>query len=310
MKVLITGANGLLGQHLVKLLLEKNYQVFATGKGAARFSISQDQQQYQQHSYYEMDITDAQSVARVFAITQPEVVVHAAAMTQVDDCELDPGQCERTNVQGTAHVLTEAEIYSRHFIYISTDFVFDGEKGNYSEDDDLKPVSYYGFTKMQAEALVQTGDMPWSIVRTCLVYGNVLQGTRSNIISWVRDSLQQGKRIRVVSDQYRTPTYVEDLAKGISLIIDRKAEGVFHISGKDLLTPYDMAVKTAELLQLDQSLIEKVDASSFTQPGKRPPRTGFNIEKARRELGYEPLSFNKGLGRMLNLNLNKEFEFE
>jgi dTDP-4-dehydrorhamnose reductase len=310
MKVLITGANGLLGQHLVKLLLEKNYQVFATGKGAARFSISQDQQQYQQHSYYEMDITDAQSVARVFAITQPEVVVHAAAMTQVDDCELNPGQCERTNVQGTAHVLTEAEIYSRHFIYISTDFVFDGEKGNYSEDDDLKPVSYYGFTKMQAEALVQTGDMPWSIVRTCLVYGNVLQGTRSNIISWVRDSLQQGKRIRVVSDQYRTPTYVEDLAKGISLIIDRKAEGVFHISGKDLLTPYDMAVKTAELLQLDQSLIEKVDASSFTQPGKRPPRTGFNIEKARRELGYEPLSFNKGLGRMLNLNLNKEFEFE
>jgi dTDP-4-dehydrorhamnose reductase len=310
MKVLITGANGLLGQHLVKLLLEKNYQVFATGKGAARFSISQDQQQYQQHSYYEMDITDAQSVARVFAITQPEVVVHAAAMTQVDDCELNPGQCERTNVQGTAHVLTEAEIYSRHFIYISTDFVFDGEKGNYSEDDDLKPVSYYGFTKMQAEALVQTGDMPWSIVRTCLVYGNVLQGTRSNIISWVRDSLQQGKRIRVVSDQYRTPTYVEDLAKGISLIIDRKAEGIFHISGKDLLTPYDMAVKTAELLQLDQSLIEKVDASSFTQPGKRPPRTGFNIEKARRELGYEPLSFNKGLGRMLNLNLNKEFEFE
>lgn len=310
MKVLITGANGLLGQHLVKLLLEKNYQVFATGKGAARFSISQDQQQYKQHSYYEMDITDAQSVARVFAITQPEVVVHAAAMTQVDDCELNPGQCERTNVQGTAHVLTEAEIYSRHFIYISTDFVFDGEKGNYSEDDDLKPVSYYGFTKMQAEALVQTGDMPWSIVRTCLVYGNVLQGTRSNIISWVRDSLQQGKRIRVVSDQYRTPTYVEDLAKGISLIIDRKAEGIFHISGKDLLTPYDMAVKTAELLQLDQSLIEKVDASSFTQPGKRPPRTGFNIEKARRELGYEPLSFNKGLGRMLNLNLNKEFEFE
>lgn len=103
--------------------------MFATGKGAARFSISQDQQQYQQHSYYEMDITDAQSVARVFAITQPEVVVHAAAMTQVDDCELNPGQCERTNVQGTAHVLTEAEIYSRHFIYISTDFVFDGEKG-------------------------------------------------------------------------------------------------------------------------------------------------------------------------------------
>lgn len=296
MKILITGANGLLGQHLVKILLENNYQVFATGRGTQRLSFDN----FPRYSWHEMDIADPQAVARVMNAIQPDVVIHAAAVTQVDDCELNPQQCERTNVQGTANVLLEAESYCRHFIYISTDFVFDGKTGNYAEEDYLKPISFYGFTKMQAEALVQTADLPWAIVRTCLVYGNVLQGTRSNIISWVRDSLQQKKNIRVVADQFRTPTYVEDLAKGILLIVEKKAEGIFHLSGKDTLTPYQMAIQTAEYLQLDKSFIEQVDASTFTQPGRRPPKTGFNIEKARKELGYEPLSFAEGLKKLLD----------
>lgn len=294
MKVLITGANGLLGQHLVKILLQKNYQVFATGRGAERLSVTNDH-----YSYHEMDIADARAVGSVMNDIKPNVVIHAAAMTQVDDCELNSRQCERINVTGTAYVLEEAEQYANHFIYISTDFVFDGEKGNYEEEDDLKPISFYGFTKMQAESIVQTGDIPWSIVRTCLVYGNVLQGTRSNIISWVRESLQQGKNIKVVADQFRTPTYVEDLAKGIALIVEKKAEGIFHLSGKDILSPYDIAMQTAEFLNLDKNYIEKVDASTFKQPGKRPPKTGFVIEKARKELGYEPISFEEGLRKIL-----------
>lgn len=296
MKVLITGANGLLGQHLIKILLEKNYEVFATGRGAPRISF----EEYKGYAYHEMDIADGNSVSRTMSELKPAVVIHAAAMTQVDDCELNPQQCERINVQGTANVLMEAEQFASHFIYISTDFVFDGEKGNYTEEDDLKPISYYGFTKMQAEGIVQTSDIPWSIVRTCLVYGNVLQGTRSNIISWVRDNLQQERDIRVVSDQLRTPTFVEDLAKGILLIIEKKAEGIFHLSGKDMLSPYDMAMQTAALLQLNAKHIEKVDASTFKQPGKRPPKTGFIIEKARNELGYEPLSFEEGLKKLFH----------
>lgn len=295
MKILVTGANGLLGQHLVKQLLEKGFQVVATGKGEARIRLEGYDDLYQ---WWPLDITDPVQVQRVMASTKPEVVVHAAAMTQVDECELHPEQCERTNVNGTSQILVDAEEYSSHFIYISTDFVFDGETGHYKEEDDLKPLSYYGFTKMQAEAITETSTIPWSIVRTCLVYGNTLQGTRSNIITWVKSSLEQGKNIKVVSDQWRTPTYVEDLAKGIVLIIEQKAEGIFHISGKDLLTPYDIALHTAGLFQLDKSLIEKVDAATFTQPGKRPPKTGFVIDKARTVLGYEPLTFEEGLKKM------------
>lgn len=294
MKVLITGANGLLGQHLTKILLDKNYQVIATSRGESRLPF----QPSGNYTYREMDVADGSRTYAVISHEKPDVVVHAAAMTQIDDCELRPQQCERINVQGTSQILTDAEFFSSHFIFISTDFVFDGEQGNYEEEDETKPISLYGFSKLQGEGMVQTSTIPFAIVRTCLVYGNLLKGTRSNIVSWVKESLQQGKTIQVVSDQLRTPTYVEDLAKGIALIIEKKATGIYHISGKDWLTPYDMALKTADRYQLDASKIVKVDASTFKQPGRRPLKTGFVIEKARKELGYEPISFDEGLKLM------------
>lgn len=294
MKVLITGANGLIGQHVTKLLLDKNYQVVATSRGESRLPF----QPSGNYTYHAMDVANALETFAVMSLEKPDVVVHAAAMTQVDDCELRSQQCERINVQGTSQVLTDAETFSSHFIYISTDFVFDGEKGNYTEEDDTKPISLYGFSKLQAESMVQTSTIPFAIVRTCLVYGNLLQGGRSNIVSWVKESLAQGKTIQVVSDQLRTPTYVEDVAKGIALIIEKKATGIYHISGKDWLTPYDIAIKTANKFQLDVAKIIKVDASTFKQPGRRPLKTGFVIEKARKELGYEPMSFEEGLNLM------------
>lgn len=293
-KVLITGANGLLGQHLVKFLLEKNYVVIATGKGEQRL----DQNESSLFTYYDIDVIEGFSLHEVLKHEMPDVVVHAAAMTQIDDCELQPEQCERVNVQGTAQVLLDAEAFCKHFIYISTDFVFDGVKGNYNETDDCNPVSFYGFTKLQSESMVEMSEMPWTIVRTCLVYGNVIGGTRSNIVSWVKNSLTEGKKIKVVNDQVRTPTFVEDLVRGIELIIDKQAQGFYHIAGKDVLTPYEMAIATAEHFNLNKELIEKVDASVFTQPAKRPPKTGLDITKARKELGFEPVPFSEALKKL------------
>jgi len=290
MKILITGANGLLGQHLVGKLIEEKYTVVAIARGPARLPFKETA-----YTYYDVDIATELSVHKIFSEEQPDIIIHAAAMTQVDDCELNQEICERINVQGTSHVIVNAEQFARKLIYISTDFVFDGERGNYSEEDDMGPVNWYGFTKMQAESIVETCDMPWAIVRTCLVYGNVLTGTRTNIISWVRDSLSAGKPIKVVSDQIRTPTYVGDLVDGIMLIVKKNAEGTFHISGKDMLTPYDMAIKSAAFFKLDASLMTKVDASSFSQPARRPLKTGFNISKAQKELGFKPISFEEAL---------------
>lgn len=294
MKILVTGANGLLGQHLVKILLETGHHVVATGKGPCRLLYKE------KHAfiYYPINITDDEAVGTMMEKERPAVVVHAAAMTQVDECQLNQQLCEDINVKATAQLLLQAESISSHFIYISTDFVFDGEKGDYSEEDHLNPVNWYGFTKVQAESIVETSEIPWAIVRTCLVYGNTIFGTRSNIVSWVKQNLENGKAIKVVSDQWRTPTYVEDLARGILLIIQKKATGIFHISGKDKATPFDIAIATANLFKLDTSLIEKVNASTFSQPAKRPPKTGFNISKASGQLGYVPVSLAEGLRKM------------
>lgn len=296
MKIAITGANGLVGQHLAKELLHRGYTVIATGKGADRNQFSDPR-----YIYYDVNIEDAFQLHDVLFEHRPDTLVHAAAITQIDDCETNRKHCEAVNEKGTMNALASAELYCGHFIFLSTDFVFDGTKGNYLEEDKLNPVSFYGETKIKGEAMVKQSKIPWTIMRTCLVYGNAITGTRSNIISWVKQSLEQKKSINVVCDQVRTPTYVEDLIKGIILAIEKRAGGVFHISGKDRLTPYEMAIKTAAYFGLDEGLINKVDASSFTQPARRPPITGFDITKAREVLGYEPLSFEEGLAAMYPL---------
>lgn len=301
MKIFITGANGFLGQHLIKLLLDNNYVVIATARGESRllFPISS------QYKYYPVDITDDDGMNEIMSHEKPDVVIHTAAMTRVDDCESNRDDSFRINVLGTSFALGHAEKHSTHFIHISTDFVFDGEKGNYEEDDSLGYVNWYGFTKIEAEELVKASKIPWTIVRTCLVYGNALYGTRNNIISWVKSKLENNEKIKVVDDQVRTPTYVEDLAKGIMLAIEKKATGIFHISGKDVLTPYAMAIQTADYFSLDKSLIEKVNAASFKEPAQRPPKTGFIIDKARNELGFEPMNFKESLEKMFGERVDR-----
>lgn len=288
-----------MGQHLVTVLLENNFDVVATGRGISRLPNAQSDH----YIYYDADVTSYAAILDIFLKEKPQFVVHAAAMTQVDDCELQQELCFSINVQATAQLLLMAEEHAKFFLFVSTDFVFDGEKGNYIEEDSLNPVSWYGFTKVQAESTVETSDIPWAIVRTCLVYGSTYEGTRSNIISWVKTNLENAKKISVVNDQVRTPTYVGDLAKGILLILQKQVTGIFHISGKDVLTPYEMALATASYFQLDKSLIKKVDASVFTQPAKRPPKTGFDITKARTRLGFEPVSFEEGLRKSYELRI-------
>ncbi|MEQ9468978.1 MAG: SDR family oxidoreductase [Ekhidna sp.] len=289
MKVLITGANGLLGQKLVQLYENQaNVELIATGRGENRNPQGT-------YIYQQMDITSNKEVNSVILKHRPNVVINTAAMTHVDQCELDPEACQKLNVDAVAHLIDACKQTSSFFIHLSTDFIFDGENGPYAEDDLPNPLSKYAESKLESEKLLQASGLKYAIVRTMLVYGIVHDMSRSNIILWVKQSLEDKKQIKVVNDQWRTPTLAEDLAKGCVLIAEKKAEGVWHISGKDLLTPYDMAMATAEFFELDKSLIEEVDGSIFTQPAKRPAKTGFILDKARRELEYEPVSFKEGL---------------
>src|SRR6185503_18792106 len=258
MKILITGANGFLGYYLVEQLLCKNYEVIATSKGQCRLPFSS----HANFQYEEMDFTDPFSIHDVFEKIKPDVVIHAGAMSKPDECELDQMKAYSVNVEGTVQLLINSADIKSFFIFLSTDFVFDGERGMYSEDDAPNPVNYYGRTKLEAEEAVKEYEHDWAIVRTVLVYGKNHSG-HNNILKIVKEKLAKGEQYNVFDDQVRTPTYVEDLAKGIVSIIEKKATGVFHLSGKDVLTPYQMAIKTAEHLRLNSSVIKKVTHTSF-----------------------------------------------
>lgn len=292
-KVLITGSNGLLGQKLLHLLHAPIYQgkveVVATSRGANRLS------QIPEMRYQSMDITQLADIERVFEEVKPDAVINTAAMTQVDTCETEREACWQLNVTAVAHLVKACQNHQAFLLHLSTDFIFDGTEGPYPEEGKANPLSYYGESKWASEQVVSQSNLDWAIARTVLVYGITEAMSRSNIILWVKKSLEEGKTIHVVDDQWRTPTLAEDLALGCYLIVDKAAQGVYNISGEDFLTPYEMAIQTADFFHLDKSLIVRTDASRFSQPAKRPPRTGFIIDKAKQDLGYRPRSFSEGI---------------
>lgn len=291
-KILITGSNGLLGQKLVELIVEKKeFELIATGRGANRLSKYKDQ-----YTYISLDITDKEAVLAAFEQHKPVIVIHGAAMTNVDQCELNKEECWIQNVQATRNIAESCLQIGAFLVNVSTDFIFDGQKGPLSEDEKPAPVSFYGYSKLAAEELIQKMEgLKWSIARTVLVYGIAEDMSRTNIILWVKKSLEDKKQIKVVNDQWRTPTLAEDLAMGCYLMAQKGAEGIFNISGKDFLNPLEMAYMTADYFHLDKSFITQADSSTFTQPAKRPPKTGFVIDKAVNELDYNPRSFAEGI---------------
>lgn len=297
--ILITGANGLLGQKLVERLIEKNsFDIVATGRGKCRLP-----REWRGYAYSQMDITDQNQINKVFESCRPAVVIHCASMTNVDQCETDRNACFSQNVEAVGFIVQACQQHHSHLIHLSTDFIFDGKNGPYDELDAANPINFYGLTKLESENIVRQSSVDWAIVRTGLVYGISYDMSRSNIVLWVKGALENGQSLTLVTDQFRTPTLAEDLAEGCVLIAEKKATGIYNISGDDYLTPYDMAIETAGFFGLDASKINKSDSTHFSQVAKRPLKTGFIIDKAVDELGYSPHSFKEGI-KLLTKQIN------
>jgi dTDP-4-dehydrorhamnose reductase len=297
MKILITGSNGLLGQKLVyKLRGFPEIKCIATALGTNRLV---EQSGY---SFESLDITDQKNVEEIFTKHKPDVVINTAAMTNVDACESQRELCWLLNTTAVANQVKTLEQlkkihpnYQPHFIHLSTDFIFDGTHGPLDENAQPNPLSYYAESKLASEKIVQAASIDWAIARTVLVYGIVDNMSRSNIVLWVKANLEQGKTINVVDDQFRTPTLAEDLADGCILIAQKRAKGIYNISGKDFYSILELAHIVADYYQLDKSLIRPSKSTDIKQPAQRPPITGFIIDKARKDLNYEPHSFIEGI---------------
>ncbi|MEY2963705.1 MAG: hypothetical protein RL754_966 [Bacteroidota bacterium] len=289
MKILYTGANGLLGQKISAQTSNFPQHTFlATARGENRT------ENMGTATYTPMDITNADQVNEVVEAFEPDVIIHGAAMTNVDHCEEQKELANLLNVVGTQNIADAANLVGAHVVHISTDFIFDGLDGPYKEDASPNPISYYGKTKLDAEVIIQ--KLPsWSILRTVLVIGMAEDLSRSNIVLWAKGALEKGQPISVVDDQFRTPTLAEDLAQGALLAADQCAQGIFNISGPDYMSIYELVEAVADHFGLSMETVTRVDSTTLNQAAKRPPRTGFDISKAIKELGYKPHTFSEAL---------------
>ncbi len=298
--ILVTGSNGLLGQKLVyNLIQRRDVKLVATSIGENRLIRKEG------YLYEPLDITNKAQVEKVVAKYKPDVIINTAAMTNVDACETKREEAWALNVTAVKNFADAIADSPTLFVHLSTDFIFDGEKGSeYLETDTPNPISYYALTKWEGEKVLLQSKIKWAVARTIIVYGIVDNMSRSNVVLWAKDALSKGQKINVVDDQFRSPTLAEDLAEGCIAIADKGAAGVFNLSGKETMSVLELVHHVADYWKLDKTLVTAVKSNTLNQAAKRPPRTGFIIDKAKKELNYNPHSFTEGL-QILDQQLNE-----
>lgn len=289
--VLITGSNGLLGQKLVaQLITHPSYTLVATSKGENRI------EQYTNFTFESLDITNQEEINHVFNKHKPHIVINTAAMTNVDACEDAKELCWDINVNAVDYLLQASEKHQAHFIHLSTDFVFDGEAGPYKETDIPNPLSYYAKSKLASEQLIENSNYNnTAIARTIIVFGTGDNLSRGNVVVWAKGALEKQQPINVVDDQFRSPTLAEDLAKGCMQIAEHKATGIYHLSGKNIMSILELVYTIADFYGLDKSCVTPIKTATLNQTAKRPPKTGFILDKAMKNIGYNPHSFTEAL---------------
>ncbi|MBD1433837.1 SDR family oxidoreductase [Sphingobacterium sp. DN00404] len=288
--ILITGANGFLGQKLIEKLIDKSqYHIVATSKSENRNFIREG------YTYRPCNFTDSAALQSLLEEVHPDHIIHTAAMSSVEACENDPTLCEKVNVETVYQLGQYCVQHDKHLVHLSTDFVFDGKEGPYKESDTMNPCNAYGESKVASETRLLSTDCRTAILRTILVYGVNGDPKRSNLVLWAKKQLEDNNRINVVSDQWRMPTFVDDLADACILAIEKEASGIYHISGDEMMSVLDAVYHIADFWQLDRSLINPIRAVDIGQENNRPRKTGFILDKAKTDLGYAPTPFIESL---------------
>jgi len=289
MRILVTGATGLLGSKLVEKLVRRGYHVYSGYN--KREPINGEP--------IKVDITKNDEIEKVFEVSKPDVVIHAAALTNVDECEMNKELAWKTNVIGTKNITNMSKRYNAFLIYISTDYVFDGKKGMYREDDEPNPINYYGFTKLKGEEEVMELSN-YSIVRTSVIYGSAPASGKTNFALWVIENLRKRKEIKVVTDQWNSPTLNINLADMIIELLEKRLNGIYHLAGATRISRYDFARLLAKVFGLDESLIIPITSDKITWVARRPQDSSLDISKALNTFTNKPLQITEAIRCLKN----------
>lgn len=284
MKLLVTGSSGLLGHKVAQLALEKGHEVHSV---------------FNEHPVtlgrpIKLNLTDQSLVTETIIKLKPQAIIHSAAYTDVEGCETNRETAWKVNAEATRYIATACTNTHSHLTYVSTDYVFNGENGFYTEQDTPKPVNYYGFTKLKGEENVKRHAEQWCIARVSVIYG---WGSKhkQNFATWLIHNLKQGKEVKILTDQYVSPTLNTNLANMLLEIAERKITGVFHTSGATRISRYEFALKLAEVFNLDMHLIKQAKIEEMQWKAKRPRDSSLNVFKALTLLDQKSLELDQAL---------------
>lgn len=294
MKLLITGASGLLGSKLSELAIRKDCEVYSA---------------YSQHKPLhgtptQFNISDRKGVEKVFEKVKPEAVVHSASLTDVDRCESEKELAWKVNVEGTRNIAESCKRHQALLVYISTDYIFNGEKGMYKEDNEPDPINYYGLTKLKGEEYVKSLLEDYCIARTSVLYGSVPATGKTNFALWLLEKLRNGEKVRIITYQWNSPTLNTNLANMVLEIVERKIKGIYHLAGATRINRYDLSHLIAQTFCLNTNLIIPSLSKEFSWIARRPRDSSLNIEKAQQTLESKPLKIEQALR-----NLKKEMQY-
>ena len=281
MRIFITGGSGLLGGKVAEIALERGYEVYS--------GYNSHKPEFGEHVKF--DLANSNSIVKVIDEVKPDVIVHSAALTDVDKCEVEKELAYKINVEGTKVVAEMAKKLNSFLIYISTDYVFDGNKGMYKEEDETNPINYYGYTKLLGEKYCQD----FCIARTCVIYGAKPASGKVNFALWLISKLKKGESVKIITDQFITPTLNTNLAKMALECAERELKGVFHLAGATRVSRFEFAREIARVFGLNGNLIIPAKMDEINWIAKRPRDSSLDTSKANKFLNEKPCELKKAL---------------
>jgi len=281
--LLVTGGTGLIGREVSIWAVKAGHELYSA------YQVTRPEF----GTPIELEMTDSSSVESCFRRARPDVVIHLAALTDVDKCETGRDLALKMNAKAVEVMAKEAKRYAAHMVYVSTDYVFDGEKGMYREEDKPNPVDFYGESKLKGEEAVKDHADNWCIARTSTPFG--LHPKKKTFPVLVAERLSSGQEMQVVEDQYTSPTYTENLAKMLTEVSEKRTPGMIHLSGATRVSRMGLAVLLAGRLGLDTRLLKPVKMHQMRWVAKRPRDSSLNVDRANVILKAKPLPIESAL---------------